>query len=107
MREIAVGVVQLDRLEADAHRALRRIDEGVANAGDVLVGGDPRHMPALAERQRRRPDGLPRILAGLQRPAALPGPLRGRLAPGMRNLDAPFGGAGAAAMLDDALQRGF
>ena len=61
-------------------------------------------MPVGAERNGRRRDRLPGILAGGKRAAALPGP-RGRgLASGMPDLDAEFGRAVAAAMRHHARQ---
>ena len=93
MRQIAVRVVQLDRVEADPHRALRRIDECLAHPRDVGLVHRARRVPAVAERNRRRRHGRPRILSGLERTAALPGPLRRSLAAGVRELDAELGGA--------------
>ena len=103
--QIAVRVVQLDGVEADPHRALRRIHERLAHPRDVIHGRHPRHMPVRAERNGRWRDRLPRVLIGRQRAAALPRPLRRSLAAGMRDLDAELGGAGAAAVGDDARQR--
>src|SRR4051794_14790815 len=72
---------------------------------DVLERRRPRHVPALAEWQCRRRHSLPGILARLQGSGAFPRPLRRGLTAGMGDLDTPFGGAGATAMLDDALKR--
>ena len=96
VRQIAVRHVQLDLVEADAQRALGGGDEGLAHALHVGFGHFARRVPALARGQRRRRDGLPRVLVGLERAAAFPRPLRRGLAAGMRDLDAELGGAGAA-----------
>ncbi len=97
--------MQLDGIEADAHRARRGGDEGLAHPLDVRRGHFPRHVPARPERQRRWRDRLPGVLARLQGAAALPRPLRRCLAAGMGELDAEFGGAVAPADIDDVLER--
>jgi hypothetical protein len=75
MRQIAVREMQLDQIETDAKRALGRIDEGLADAGDVLAGHGARRVPFVAKGNRRGRNGLPRILVGLERTAPLPRPL--------------------------------
>ena len=106
MRQIAVRVVQLDGVEADPHRALRRIDERLAHPRDVVQRSpSAAHASSGRTGMRRRSDRLPRVLIGRQRAAALPRPLRGSLAAGMRDLDAELGGAGPPAVGDDARQR--
>ena len=97
--------VQLDGIEADAHRARCGGDEGPAHPLDIRRGHLPRHGPARTERQRRRRDGLPGVLARLQRRAAVPRQLRRGLAAGMGELDAEFRGAVAPAGVDDVLER--
>src|SRR5262249_50901623 len=64
-------------------------------------------MPAGPERQRRRRDGLPWVLAWFQRAATLPRPLRRGLAARMGKLDTEPGTPGTAVEIDDAPQRRF
>ena len=73
----------------------------------IGFGGFARRLPVVAERERRRRDGLPRVAAGWQRAAAFPGPQRRALAAGMGDLDAPFGAAGAPRRGQHAAERGF
>ena len=105
VHQIAVRHVQFDLIEADAQRALRRGNEGLAHAVKVRLGRLARHVPAFAPGQRRRAESRPRILSGLQRLGAFPRALRGCLAPGVRKLDAELGGARPPALRDDALKR--
>jgi hypothetical protein len=97
--------VQLDRIEADAHRPLGRLDERCLHPREIVLRHGAWLRPGCAEGDRRRRNGLPGVLARLQAEPTLPGPLRGRLAPGMADLDAELGRADAPAMLDDALER--
>ena len=106
MRQIAVRVVQLDRVEADPHRALGGIDEGRRARARCRPRRLARHVPV---RRRTGSPTAPIVChgssLGLERPAALPGPLRRGLAAGVRDLDAELGGADAAAVRDHARQR--
>src|SRR5262249_35217748 len=61
VRQITVGHVQLNFVEADAHAALRGCDEGRTHAFHIDFGDFARRMPALAERDRRSGDGGPWI----------------------------------------------
>ena len=102
-----MGHVQLDGVEADPHGALRRSREGAAHTREIIRRHGARGVPAGPERQRRRPKGCPRVLARFQGAAALPRPLHGGFAARMGKLDAELCGPGAAAEIDDALERCF
>ncbi len=105
VRQIAMREMQLDLVEADAQRALRRRHESRAHALHVVFRHLARRLPVLAERDRRSRHGLPRIGAGFQRLAAFPRALRRALAAGMRELDAELGVAHAARLRDHARKR--
>ena len=107
MQHIAVGHMQFDGVEADAHRAPRGLGEQHDDARHVVLGHGARQMPARTERQRRRRHRRPGILRGRQGLAAFPRPLRGRLAPGVRKLNRELGAADPPAMGDDPRQRRF
>src|SRR5262245_22440926 len=97
-------IVQFDHIEADAERTLGSADEGFTHACDVVERHLARHMPALAERQRRWRDGRPGILVRPERTAPLPRPLRGGLAAGVRELNTELGGADTLAVIDHMLE---
>src|SRR6266702_2987984 len=81
VQQIAVRRMQLDGVEADAYGALRRADEGLANARDVVTGHLARRLPAGREGNRRWRNRLPGIgNAGAARVLALPRSLRRALA---------------------------
>jgi hypothetical protein len=105
VQQIAVRQMQLDGVEAAAHRALRAVDKSLAHPHHVIFVHGARRVPAGAERQRRRRDGLPRVFVRAERLGAFPRPLRRRLAAGMRKLDAELGLADALAMQNHPLER--
>src|SRR6476620_9405344 len=72
---------------------------------DVRLRHLARRRPVRTEWNRRWADRLPRVLIGLEALASLPRPLRGRLAPRVRDLDAEFRGADALAVRDHARKR--
>ena len=98
--------MQLDGVEADAHSALGGLDKRGAHARHFFFGHGAGQMPARTERNGRGRNGRPGILAGRQRLAAFPGPLRGRLAAGMGKLNSELGAADAVAMRHQPLERG-
>ena len=79
--------VQLDGLEAEPHRPLRRLAEGGGDAREALVVERLGRRPLGGEGNGRGRDGRPGVLAGSKRFAALPRPLAGGLAAGMPDLD--------------------
>ncbi len=81
MQQIAMGHVQLDHLEAEAHRPPRRRGEGVPDAGEVGVRRRVGRVPVLVMRQVGGGEGGPRLLIRRERLPALPGTLRRALAP--------------------------
>ncbi len=102
-----MGHVQLDGVETDPHRTLRRCRERAAHPREIIRLHGARDVPAGSERQSGRPDGLPRVPVRLQGTAALPGPLHGGLAARMGKLDAELRGPGTPAEISDALERRF
>ncbi len=82
-------------------------NEGRAHAFHVGFGDFARRVPVVAERDRRSRHGRPRIGVRRERTCALPRFLRRRLAAGMGDLDAEFGGAGAARRRDHTGERCF
>src|SRR3984893_6037261 len=105
VQQIAVRAVELDQVDTGAHRALRSRYEAFPRACHIGSRHFPRHMPTRSERNGGGSDGLPRILAGLERPGAFPRARGGGLAAGMGELNAHFGAAEAAAMGKHARER--
>ena len=90
--QVAVGAVDLDEVEAGAHRALGGVGEGADEALDAALVERRRHVPVGREGDGRRRHRLPGDPpAGAQRAAALPRAVGGGLAAGMGELDAEAG----------------
>jgi hypothetical protein len=88
MQQVAMRAVQLDAVEAGAHRTHRRVDEGTAHAHQAGVVQRQGSHFARRVRQRRRRHGQP--AAGLVRAhllAAVPGRVARRLAARVAELD--------------------
>ena len=86
-----MGAVDLDEVETGAHRPFGCVGPGADEALDAVVVERLRHMPAGREGDGRRRYGLPGVLFGGERTAALPGTLGGGLTAGMAELDAEAG----------------
>ncbi|OIQ79824.1 hypothetical protein GALL_384370 [mine drainage metagenome] len=80
--------VQLDQLEAHAHRAPRGFDEAFADAAQPRGIERLRRRFGVAVGQCRRRHAGPAAGVGRQLAAAVPGHPARRLAPGVRQLDA-------------------
>ena len=78
--------MQLDEIKSDARRALRGLHKRLGQLLHVGLAHCVRRRPTFRQRYRRRRQGLPCTLAGLQGSMTLPRPMTGRLAPGMREL---------------------
>ncbi|MNZ87031.1 hypothetical protein D3C78_1058780 [compost metagenome] len=104
LRQVAVGEVQLQPLEAGRQGAAGGGDEVGLHAGDVALAHGLRHLGQVgAEGDGRRGDGLPAArVAFRDMVVALPRPVGAGLAPGVGDLDARHGAGG----LDGAGDRG-
>ena len=86
MQEIAVRAVQLDRVDAQAIRALCAVDEGVADALQASRIERQRRRLAILVRHRRRRHSLPAAFRLRDQLAAFPGPRTRPFAAGMGKL---------------------
>ena len=106
VQQIAVREMQLDGVEAKAHRALGGVGETPrvtrAMSSSVMARGVCHPGPNGSAEGAMVGHGSSSCR---QRLGALPGTLRGCLASGMRELNAEFRRADALAMGDDALER--
>ena len=107
MQQIAVGAVQLDRIDARPHGAPGSLNEGLAYALHVVRRHLARERPIRTERNGGWSNRLPGVARPIERPAAFPRTLRRGFAPGMRQLDAELRIAVAPAVRGDARERRF
>ena len=98
--------VHLQHVEADAQGAFRGGDVGIDQAFQLRLRQLMRRMPAVAERDRRRPDRRPGRVLRPERLAAFPRHLRRRLASRVAELDADRILGDAAIDLHRARHRG-
>ena len=103
--QVAVAAVHLDDVVADALGALHGRNVILDQVLHLALGQRVRRMPALAERDRRRRDGLPGVFFLGQRLGAERRRLGRALAPGVTDLQTLLGDAVLLAEVDDAFHR--
>lgn len=104
-----MGGVDLDRIEPDPRRTPGSLREGFDNTRQLLDSERMRRRLILAMRDRRGRQRNPAAILCADQCAAVPGGGAGRLAPGVRKLNAELdvGAALTADRSDDALERRF